>query len=85
MAKKRFPLVLVDWIDAAQPVAAWCYVDDLPDPAPVRIQSVGFLVHDGKDTKMLAPNMGEVGTAGEQASGIIRIPASAVKKVRKLR
>jgi hypothetical protein len=65
---------LIEWEDSAQPVAAWQYLSDIDLPQVVRCQSVGFLIHDGKNVKALAPNVGELGTEHAQASGVIRIP-----------
>ena len=79
------PLVLIEWEDSAQPVAAWQYLDDIERQEIVQCQSVGFLIHDGKDVKALAPNVGELGTEHAQVSGVIRIPARCVTRVRRLR
>ena len=78
------PLVLIEWEDSAQPLAAWRYLDDIGPLEIVRCQSVGFLVHDGDDVKALAPNVGDLGGEHAQASGVMRIPARCVTRVRKL-
>lgn len=78
------PLVLVEWEDSAQPIAAWQYLDDLGPFNIVRCQSVGFLVHDGDDVKVLAPNIGNIGGEHAQASGLMRIPARCVTRIKKL-
>ncbi len=79
------PLVLLEWEDSARPVPAWQFLDDINDTAVVRCQSVGFLIYDGEDTKVLAPNVGEIGTEEAQASGVIRIPTRCVTKMRRLK
>lgn len=84
MANPTIPLVLIEWEDSAQPVAEWRYIDDLAPAEVVQCQSVGFLVHDGDDVKMLAPNVGDLGGAHAQASGLMRIPARCVVRVRRL-
>lgn len=78
------PLVLIEWEDSAQPLAAWCYLNDLPTEI-VKCQSVGFLVHDDDKVKALAPNVGDLGGEHEQASGLIRIPTRCVTRIRKLK
>jgi hypothetical protein len=75
------PLVLIEWEDSAQPVSEWRYLDDLGSLSVVRCLSVGFLVHDGKRVKVLAPNVGEIGTEHAQASGVFRIPSRCVLRV----
>ena len=79
------PLVLIEWEDSAQPVGAWQYLSELEPPEVIACQSVGWLVHDGDDVKALAPNVGDLDGAHAQASGLMRIPARCVTRVRKLR
>lgn len=79
-------LVLVEWEDSTQPVPNWTWLSE-KSPARegiVRCQSVGWLIHDGDDVKVLAPNRGALGEH-VQVCGVIRIPARAVVKVRTLR
>ncbi len=78
-------LVLVEWEDSARPVPTWQFLDEINDTTVVRCQSVGFLIYDGKDTKVLAPNVGEIGTEEAQASGVIRIPTRCVTKMRRVK
>jgi hypothetical protein len=78
------PLVLIEWEDSAQPLAAWRYLDDLPVEI-VKCQSVGFLVYDGAKVKALAPNVGDWGGEHAQASGLMRIPARCITKISRLR
>lgn len=79
------PLVQIEWEDSAQPEAEWRYLDDLKALKPVRCTSVGFLVQDTATVKAVAPNIAGYGTASAQASGIIRIPARCVIRVKRLR
>lgn len=78
------PLVLIEWEDSAQPLGEWRFLDDLGSLDIVKCQSVGYLVHDGDDVKALAPNIGDAGKVTAQATGIIRIPARCIVKIRKL-
>jgi hypothetical protein len=45
---------------------------------------VGWLVHDGKGVKSLAPNLGDFDDDDVQASGVIQIPARCIVRVTKL-
>ena len=67
---KSPPLVLIECEDSARPVPAWQFLDEINDTSPVRCQSVGFLIHDGEDAVVLAPNVGAMGTKEGQASGV---------------
>ncbi len=82
---KKPSLVLIEWEDSAQPVANWQYLDDIDKLSVVRCQSVGFLIYDDENIKVLAPNIGDPDTEHAQASGVIRIPARSITQVRLLR
>ena len=77
-------LVLIEWEDSAQPVAAWQYLADMDPPEVVQCKSVGYLIADEKNVKVLAPNVGELETEHAQASGVIRIPTRCVTRIRPL-
>lgn len=59
-------------------------VDDYQMSETVPCVSVGFLIADTKSAIAIAPNLGDVGRDRTQASGIIRIPRSAVRSIRRL-
>ena len=83
MKAKRPHLVLLEWVDSAQPMPAWRFLDDLPPLEVVHCFSVGWLVAEDKGVKILAPNIGKEAGGVSQASGFIRIPAaSVVRQVR---
>ena len=82
---KKCPLVFIEWEDSARPVATWAYLADFETPSAVKCVSVGWLIHDGTEVKVLAPNMGELGnTEALQVSGVIRIPARSVTRLVRL-
>lgn len=75
------PLVLIEWLDSAQPLPGWRHLDDLPELEAVRCLSVGWLVAESDGVKMLAPNLGDVDSSGNaQASGFMRIPSVAITR-----
>jgi hypothetical protein len=80
------PLVLVEWLDSGQPIPSWQWLDTLESRRPHRCVSVGFLVQDDEQTKVIAPNLGASGGDDEwdQASGLITIPTSAITKIERL-
>lgn len=84
MPKTPYPLILVEWDDSAQPIAVWQWVDEFASPEVVRCLSVGYLIAETKWALALAPNLGDVTAERAQASGIIRIPRSAIRKIHKL-
>lgn len=78
------PLVLIEWVDSAQPLGRWLLLSDYERQTAIHCQSVGWLIQDD-ELKAIAPNMGEVHDPDNiQASGIIRIPACAVTRMVRL-
>jgi hypothetical protein len=78
-------LVLIEWEDSRQPNGAWKYLSGHPSWDSVKCASVGWLVHDDKQKKVLAPNMGDIDDANNmQLSGEIVIPTSCVLSIKKL-
>ena len=73
--------VAVEWVDSAQPVSAWQWADTYEIPQIVVCVSVGYLIAETKDAIALAPNLGDIGRERVQASGIIRLPRAAVRKI----
>ena len=75
------PLVLIEWLDSGQPVPGWQWLEAIEPRRPHLCVSVGFLMQDDASAKVLAPNLGASNGSGDwdQASGMITIPASAVK------
>jgi hypothetical protein len=79
-----FKLVRVEWEDSARPISAWQWIDDYELPNIVKCVSVGFLIASTRSAIALAPNLGDTLQERIQACGIIRIPRSAVRKLREL-
>jgi hypothetical protein len=80
------PLVLVEWLDSGQPVPVWQWLEQIEPRRPHLCVSVGFLMQDDAEAKVLAPNLGASNGRSDwdQASGVITIPASAVQRVVRL-
>jgi hypothetical protein len=56
-------------------------VDEYAVPDAVTCVSVGFLIAQTDAALALAANLGDIGHDRSQACGIIRIPASAVRRL----
>jgi hypothetical protein len=74
-------MVLVEWEDSARPIPSWEWVDNYQVPAVISCISVGFLIADENSAIALAPNLGDVGHERIQASGILRVPRSAIRRI----
>lgn len=77
-------MVLIEWDDSARPVSQWQWVDDYQIPEIVRCVSVGYLIAETKDALAVAPNLGDMTSERIQASGIIRVPRSSVRRMTEL-
>ena len=77
------PLVVVEWVDSAQPTGTWQWLDDINVRAPHRCLSVGFLLQDNEHVKVLAANVAACSGRDDwdQASGVMTIPTTAVRKL----
>lgn len=82
---KKPPLVLIKWEDSRQPVSNWKWASDFDDASPIMCFSVGWLIKDTKEIKLLAPNMGDRQDDGAQVSGVIQIATSCVKRISRIK
>ena len=76
-------LVLVEWLDSHSG-RGWQEMDRLEDTAePLHCRSVGWLLSDRKDCKVLVPHIAGEKNGGIKllASGDITIPKKAILKV----
>lgn len=73
--------VVVTWLDSRQPHQGWELIEDVADPVPVPITSVGFIVREGDDAIALAQS---VGGPPEQCMGVIIIPRCCITSTRKV-
>ena len=75
-----YKLVKIEWEDSARPISAWQWIEEYEVPHTVTCISVGYLIAETKQALALAPNLGDIGNERVQASGIIRIPQSAIRR-----
>lgn len=74
-----FPLVLIEWVDSSRIGDGWRMLDEIEAPEPHLCVSVGFVVKESKDAKVLAPNLADVRSDdNRQAYGGIMIPTGAI-------
>ena len=72
---------MIEWEDSRRPESNWTLLSTFTPGDAVRCVSAGWMIHDGQDMKVLAPNMGDIGDAEVQVSGIIRIPSRCILKI----
>lgn len=79
---QSYRLVLIEWVDSYGCSSEWADLEGC-NPAPMVCRSVGWLIHDGKDCKVIVPHLSqhEHPNAGQQGCGDMTIPTSAVLSV----
>lgn len=60
MPQIDYPLVYVEWEDSLVGTAGWGFTDGAK-PSVMVCRSVGWLVYDGKDSKLVVPHLSESG------------------------
>lgn len=76
-------LVLIEWKDSRQPTGAWQRVGEIGKLEYCDCVSVGWLIQDDADVKVLAANVADI-NEDMQATGVITIPAAAVHAIKSL-
>lgn len=77
------PLVIVTWEDSRQSEGKWQWLSDFKPREPVTVQSVGWLIQDDADAKVLAQSLAPDGD-DVQAAGLKTIPTRCVVKIERL-
>jgi hypothetical protein len=74
-------LVWVEWVDSLGCSPSWEPLDS-SEPKVLVCQSVGWLIHDGPESKTIVPHLA-VNQPGvrNQGCGDMTIPASAVRRI----
>jgi hypothetical protein len=79
------PLVIIRWLDSRQPCGQWRYLSTLPEARPVEVATVGWLIQDTVDVKVVCQNVGDFeDPVKAQASGIMTIPTRCVLSIERL-
>jgi hypothetical protein len=79
------PLVLIRWLDSAQPLPAWRHLSDLPRVRPIECATVGWLLMEDDEVKVVCQSVGDLtNPKNAQASGIMTIPVRCVLSVERL-
>lgn len=79
-------LVLIEWVDSGQPIPGWQWLSELEKRRAHKCVSVGFLVQDDEQIKVLAPNLGSSSGDDEwdQASGLFTIRTVSITRIERL-
>ena len=77
------PLVMVTWLDSRQTDGAWQWISQFEKMVPVEVVSVGWLIQDDDQLKVLAQSMAPDGD-NVQTAGRKAIPTNCVTKIETL-
>lgn len=78
-------MVLVEWIDASGIRDGWTSLSDIPSPDPPKCVSVGFLVRENNQGKIVVPTIADVENRDNRHGyGGIVIPSSAILSVKQI-
>jgi hypothetical protein len=70
-------LVLIEWLDSYGCSSTWQDLS-VDDPKPIECRSVGWLLHDGAEAKVVVPHVAE---GPGQGCGDMTIPAAAIRRI----
>jgi hypothetical protein len=83
--RQACPLVIIRWQDSAQPLPSWQYLSALPQTRAIECATVGWLLRDDADLKVVCQSVGDLESPKDaQASGIMTIPARCVLSIERL-
>jgi hypothetical protein len=81
-----YPLLVIQWVDACRLNSGWMDFTDIPDPYAHMCVSVGFLVSENENAKILVPTIGDTQhPANSHTYGGMMIPKSSIISERVLR
>lgn len=82
----RYPLVMIEWVDASRLSDGWIDLADVPASYLHRCVTVGFLVSSNKDGKTIVPTIGDIEHPDNgHTYGGMMIPAVAIISERVLK
>lgn len=71
-------LVLIQWDDPCICSAHWKPLDDKEEPEAIHCMSVGWLLKDGKKTKVVVPHVAQ---DGDQGFGDMTLPVGCIRRI----
>ncbi len=76
-------LVCIEWVDSFGCSSTWVEIQEEYNPKPLICKSVGWLLHDGEECKIIVPHLtsNEHDHAIQQGCGDMTIPTSAILKI----
>ena len=82
--EEEYRLVYIEWEDSHGVSSDWQYVSQC-QPSVVVCQSVGWLIYDGKECKVIVPHLTKSDHVKRQGCGDMTIPAASVVRMVELK
>ena len=78
-------LVLIEWMDSFGCSPNWQALES-DSPKPLTCRSVGWLLHDGEDCKVVVPHVTEAvnGSVSRQGCGDMTIPTKSIISIKSI-
>jgi hypothetical protein len=81
----EYPLMLIECVDSSRLGDGWLDLEEIGEPDPHTCVSVGFLIKENNQGKILVPTIADVKNAtNRHAHGGIMIPACSILSERRL-
>ena len=78
----KLSLVIIEWLDSYGVSSSWNTIELPLSPHALSVVSVGWLAHDGDDTKVLIPHVVlPSGDIDAQGCGDMTIPTVAITRI----
>lgn len=68
---------LIVWEDSVQPGPNWAYIHDLPEPEPLQIVTVGFIVGENDHAIQVAQSLSQ---GARQCMAVMTIPVGMIRE-----
>ena len=65
-----YPLVMITWLDSRQTDGAWQWLSQFKKLTPMEVVSVGWLIQDDAQVKVLAQSMAPAGQSHADGIGL---------------
>lgn len=75
---------MITWEDSRQPNGSWQWLSHVGDLLPVKCVTVGWLIKDAADAKVVCQSMADIDCDDMQTGGVMVIPARCVLSIDRL-
>jgi hypothetical protein len=77
--QRNYPVILIEWVDASRLADSWIDLSDVPEPYPHKCVSVGFLISENENGKIIIPTIADIEhPENRHTYGGMLIPRSAI-------